>query len=347
MKYIDLRSDTVTAPTEEMRTAMAAAVVGDDVYEDDPTVKELEALAARITGKGAALFTPSGTMANQLAIMAMTKRGDEIILGKNSHIIAHEVGGAPLLSGVGYRIVDNADHTISGADVDANVRVPDVHHPDTAMVCIENALANGTVVSLEKMKDVYDAAKRHNLPVYMDGARLFNAAEFLGVPAAEVAQYCDALMFCISKGLCAPVGSMLCGDEAFINRCRRYRKLLGGGMRQIGILAAAGLIALEKMAGRVGEDHENAKYLGSLLAEVPGIVIDLDKIHINLVFFKINKPSFDNEAFVDHMLAKGIKINGAESIVNGMEYRFVTHNGVSRDDIVFAAKEAANFLGKL
>ena len=340
MNYIDLRSDTVTMPTDEMRGAMAQAVVGDDVYDDDPTIHRLEQMAAEMTGKEAALFCPSGTMANQLAVMVYTKRGDEIILGKNSHIIAHEVGAAAVLSGVGYRIVDNADDTITGADVEANVRVPDIHHPDTAMVCVENALANGTVVGIDKMKEVYDAAKKHGLPVYMDGARLFNAAEYLGVEAKEVADYCDALMFCISKGLCAPVGSLLCGDAGFIGKAKRYRKLLGGGMRQAGILAAAGIISLEKMTKRLGVDHDNARYLAEQLVKIPEISLDLDKVHINLVFFSINKPGLDDDAFVKGMLERGVKINGVE----GGLYRFVTHNGIGREDLdaaVSALREVA------
>ena len=332
MKFIDLRSDTVTKPTQAMRDAMAAAVVGDDVYEDDPTVKQLEALAAEMTGKEAALFCPSGTMANQLALMVYTKRGDEVILGKNSHIVVHEVGGAAVLSGVSYCIVDNPDDTISGADVAARVRMPDVHHPDTGLVCIENALANGTVVGLEAMRDVYDAAKKHNLPVYMDGARVFNAAVHLGCTAADIAQYCDALMFCISKGLCAPVGSLLCGPTDFIAKARRYRKLLGGGMRQAGVLAAAGLPALEEMTKRLHIDHENARYLGQELAKIPAISIDQSRIHINLVFFTVDTPGFDHDGFVADMLARGVKINWPD----GGLYRFVPHNDVTREDLDYA-----------
>ena len=341
MKFIDLRSDTVTKPTQTMRDAMAKAIVGDDVYEDDPTVKELEAMAARMTGKEAALFCPSGTMANQLALMVFTKRGDEVILGKNSHIVVHEVGGAAVLSGVSYNVVDNPDDTISGADVTARVRVPDVHHPDTGLLCLENALANGTVVSLDKMRDAYDAAKKHNLPVYMDGARIFNAAVHLGCNAADIAQYCDALMFCISKGLCAPVGSLLCGTSDFIAKAKRYRKLLGGGMRQSGILAAAGLIALEDMTKRLHIDHENAQYLGRELADIPAISIDQSRIHINLVFFSIDIPGFNHDSFVENMLARGIKINGIEA---GM-YRFVPHNDVSREDLDYVLTVVKEILG--
>jgi len=329
MRFIDLRSDTVTSLTNEMRQAMAAAIVGDDVYEDDPTVIRLEEMSAEITGKEAALFTPSGTMANQLAIMACTKRGDEVILGHNCHIVAHEVGGMAVLSGTSYRIVNNPDDVIYGSDIHRLVRGKDIHYPDTGLVCVENALSNGTVVSVEKMKDVYDVAKAYGLPVHMDGARLFNAAIYLGVQPREVARYCDSLMFCLSKGLCSPVGSMLVGERAFIQRARRYRKLLGGGMRQVGVLAACGIISLEKMTHRLHVDHENAMYMARALAEIPFITVDLDAVHINIVFFKIADSQFNHDAFAGYLLEKGIKINTADDGV----YRFVTHNDVSRDDV--------------
>jgi len=331
MKFIDLRSDTVTQPTDEMRKAMATAIVGDDVYEDDPTVMKLEEMSAEITGFEAALFTPSGTMANQLAIMAHTKRGDEVILGQNSHIVAHEVGGAAILSNVSYRIVNNPDDTISGQDIHAMVRADDIHYPDTGLVCVENALSNGTVVSLEKMKDAYAAAKAYNLPIHLDGARLFNAATYLNVDAAKMTMYCDSVMFCLSKGLCSPVGSMLCGSRAFISKARKYRKLLGGGMRQIGILAACGIISLEKMTKRLHIDHENARYMAKALAEIPFIDVDMDTVHINMVFFRVTTAEFDHDAFAQYLLERGIKINGADAGV----YRFVTHNDISRDDIDF------------
>ena len=329
MRIIDLRSDTVTEPTDEMRQAMAGAVVGDDVYEDDPTVKTLELLSAEITGFEAALFVPSGTMANQLAIMAHTKRGDEIIVGANSHVVAHEVGGAAVLAGVSYRIVDNPDHMITGQDIEKNFRADDIHYPDTGLVCMENALSNGTVVPLAIMEEAHNVAKCHGLPVHLDGARLFNAAVHLGVEPSVVTQHCDSVMFALSKGLCAPVGSMLCGSAAFIKRARKYRKLLGGGMRQVGILAAAGIIGLEAMVKRLHEDHENALCLAKRLGSLPGIELDLSKVHINMVFFAINNPDFDHGAFAAYLHQKGIKINPGE---NGV-YRFVTHNGVGRGDL--------------
>ena len=345
MNFIDLRSDTVTKPTEEMRKAMATAIVGDDVYEDDPTVIELEKLSADMTGFEAALFTPSGTMANQLAIMAHTKRGDEIILAHNSHIVAHEVGGAAILSNVSYRIVNNPDDTISGQDIHNLVRESDIHYPDTGLVCVENALSNGTVVPVCKMEDAYTAAKEYGVPVHMDGARLFNAAVHLGVDARDITKYCDSVMFCLSKGLCSPVGSMLCGDRGFVNKARKYRKLLGGGMRQVGILAACGLISLEKMTKRLHEDHENALYLAEQLAKMPFIALDMDAVHVNIVFFNISEPGFNHDGFARNLFENGIKINSAE---NGV-YRFVTHNDVSRNDIdvvIKMVKNSANFCYK-
>jgi len=329
MKFIDLRSDTVTQPTEEMRQAMATAIVGDDVYEDDPTTARLEALSAEMTGYEAALFTPSGTMANQLAIMAHTKRGDEIILGANSHIVAHEVGGAAIISNVSYRIVSNPDDTITGKDIDAAVRDADIHYPDTGLVCLENALSNGTVVPLAKMEEAHTAAKHHGLPVHLDGARLFNAAVYLGVDPREITKYCDSTMFALSKGLCSPIGSMLCGNAAFIKKARKYRKLLGGGMRQVGVLAASGLISLEKMTKRLQTDHDNARYLAENLSHTPHITVDIDAVHINMVFFCITKHDFDHGAFTAGLLEKGIKTNP----VDASAYRFVTHNDISRDDI--------------
>jgi len=312
-----------------MRQAMATAIVGDDVYEDDLTTVRLEEFSAQITGKEAALFTPSGTMANQLAIMAHTKRGDEVILGQNSHIVAHEVGGAAILSNVSYRIVNNPDDMINGQDIHDMVRHQDIHYPDTGLVCVENALSNGTVVSLEKMKEAYTAAKEYNLPVHMDGARLFNAAVHLGVEPKEIAAYSDSLMFCLSKGLCSPIGSMLCGDKPFINRARKYRKLLGGGMRQVGVLAACGIISLEKMAKRLQDDHGNAMYMAKALTQIPSITLDIGMVHINIVFFKIVNTHFNHNAFAGYLLEKGIKINAAD---NGI-YRFVTHNDITRQNI--------------
>ncbi|MCL2576204.1 MAG: low-specificity L-threonine aldolase [Defluviitaleaceae bacterium] len=329
MRYIDLRSDTVTLPTDEMRTAMAQAAVGDDVYGDDPTVIELEQIAAQICGKEAAMFTPSGTMANQLAIMTHTKRGDEIIVAKKAHIVAYEVGAPAVLSGVSYALVDNIDEIIRPQDIDELTRSNDVHFPSTGLLCLENALGSGKVVPLDDMKAAYNTAKRHNLPVHLDGARVFNAATYLGVDVKEITQYCDTIMFCISKGLAAPVGSLLLGSHEFIAKARRNRKMLGGGMRGAGILAAAGIISLNTMTKRLHIDHENAGYMTEELNKINGINVDMAKRDINLVFFTISKDGFNHNDFPKYMEQNGIKING----ISKGSYRFATHNNISRSDI--------------
>lgn len=329
LKYIDLRSDTVTMPTEEMRKAMAEAVVGDDVYGDDPTINKLENLAAEMVGKEAAMFVPSGTMGNQLGVMTHTLRGDEVILGENSHIAVHEVGATAVLSGVQLRTIKNPDDILYPDAVKNAIRTDDIHEPRTGLICMENALANGTVVPLDIMKEVYNIAKEHHIPVHLDGARLFNAATYLKVKASDITQYTDSVMFCLSKGMCAPVGSMLAGSKIFIDKARKNRKLLGGGMRQAGILAAAGIIALEKMTKRLEEDHENAKYLAKRLLEIPGIELDMDKVQIDMVFFKLDSSHVNPDIIVKKLFEKGIKISGPEA---GL-YRFVTNNDVDKKDI--------------
>lgn len=329
MRYIDLRSDTVTQPTDEMREAMAKAIVGDDVYGDDPTICLLEKKAAEYAGKEAAIFVPSGTMGNQLAIMTHTKRGNEIIAEENCHIVQHEVGAAAVLSGVSIRTVKGDRGIMDPQDVLKAIRGDDIHYPETGLICMENALSNGTVVPLSRMKEIYDIAKQHNLPVHLDGARLFNAAEYLGVDAKQITQYTDSVMFCLSKGLCAPVGSMLAGSKEFVDRARKNRKLLGGGMRQAGILAAAGLIALEKMTKRLNVDHENARYLAKRLMEIPGIKLNYEDVHINMVFFDMEDTGVSSEKLVTGLFEKGIKINGSE----GGLMRFVTNNDVTKEDI--------------
>lgn len=340
MRYIDFRSDTVTMPTEEMRRAMSEAIVGDDVYGDDPTVIELEALAADLMGKEAAMFVPSGTMGNQLAVMTHTRRGDEIIVEESCHIVEHEVGAVAVIAGVNLRTVKGINSVMQPQDVEAAIREEDLHHPETTLICMENALSNGRVVPLEDMKKIYDIAKKHNLPVHLDGARIFNAAAHLNVEAKEIAKYTDTVMFCLSKGLCAPIGSILAGSKAFIAKAKKNRKLLGGGMRQAGILAAAGLIALKDMTKRLHIDHENAVYLAGKLAALPGVKVDMDSIHINMVFFTIDNLKMSDAEFTDKLLQKGIKANGAYRGV----LRFVTNNDVSREDIDYTISSIKELL---
>ncbi len=332
-RIIDIRSDTVTQPTPEMRRAMAEAPVGDDVYGDDPTVNRLEQLAAELSGKEAALFVPSGTMGNQLAIMTHTRRGDAVICGRNAHVLVHEVGASAVLSGVTLDPVDSPDDIIHPHLLEKAIREDDLHCPPTTLLCVENALATGRVVPLEEMEAIYTAAKAHGLMVHMDGARLFNAAVALGVPAAQVAKYTDSVMFCLSKGLCAPVGSMLAGSREFIARARKNRKILGGAMRQCGILAAAGILALTEMPEQLETDHQNAAWLRQRIAKIPDVQVKADGIQINMVFFTVQRPDQVIRALPEKLLERGIKING----VSAGEFRFVTNHDVTREDLTYVA----------
>jgi threonine aldolase len=329
-KFIDLRSDTVTMPTNEMREAMKTAEVGDDVYQDDPTIIRLQEMSAEMLGKEAALFLPSGVMGNQVSIMSHTQPGNEMIAGVNSHIIHYEGGAPAKLSGVGYALVDNPNSFIYPDDVRRLMRPSgNVHFPKTSLLCLENALCNGNVVPLADMQAVSKTAWDLGLKIHLDGARIFNAAVALGIDAAQLAACADSVMFCISKGLCAPVGSLVCGTKDFISLARINRKILGGGMRQAGVLAACGIISLEKMTKRLHEDHENARFLGDLLAELPGVTVDKSKIKINMVFWKCANPAFCSDDFAAFMLKRNIKISGI--IVD--EYRFVTSNDISRSNV--------------
>lgn len=328
MKSIDLRSDTVTHPTEDMRKAMAIAEVGDDVYQDDPTVIELETYAAQLVGKEAALFVPSGTMGNQLCLMTHTKRGDEIVTGANNHIVVHEVGSVAVLSQANLRTITHPDDFILPNDFLKAIRSNDIHEPQTTVLSMENALSNGKVMPLDLMRQNYAIAKEHNIKVHLDGARLFNASTYLNCDPKELTQYCDSVMFCLSKGLCAPIGSMIAGSREFIERARKNRKLLGGGMRQAGILAAAGLIALKDMTKRLNIDHDNARYLGQELQKTGLFKIQLENIHINMVFFEVIDPNFDYSAFEAYLAEHHVKINA-----NYNGYRFVTHYWITREDI--------------
>ncbi|MFA9422995.1 MAG: low-specificity L-threonine aldolase, partial [Sedimentibacter sp.] len=281
MKFIDLRSDTVTMPTDEMRQAMAMADVGDDVYGDDPTVNKLEKIAAQMVGKEAALFVPSGTFGNQLALLTHTRRGQEVIIGKNNHIVVHEVGASAVIAGVQLRTLETINGAMNLKDVEDSIRSNDIHEPETGLICVENAHGCGAVIPLETMKKIKQIAENNSIPVHMDGARVFNAAVSLGVDAKEIVACCDSVMFCLSKGLAAPVGSMLAGNKSYIDKARKNRKLMGGGMRQIGILAAAGIIALEKMTLRLEEDHKNAKYMAEELSKLPGVNVNTKRLDIN------------------------------------------------------------------
>jgi len=327
LKWIDLRSDTVTLPGEEMRAAMANAEVGDDVYGDDPTVNRLEEIAAEVLGKESAVFVPSGTFGNQLSILTHTLRGDEVIIPASNHIIVHEAGASAVIAGVQMRTLDCDDGMPSVDRILKAIRGEDLHYPRTGLICLENAHSSGRVLPMEYMKEVYSLARERAVPVHLDGARIFNAAVSLGIDAGEIASKADSVMFCLSKGLGAPIGSMLVGTKDFISRARKGRKIMGGAMRQAGIIAAAGIMAIEKMIDRLGEDHENARYLAKKLEEIKGIEIMRDRLDINMVFFKLGQGR--PEAIVGELYRERIKINPPE----GDEWRLVTNLDVSRSDL--------------
>ncbi|ABW19871.1 low-specificity L-threonine aldolase [Alkaliphilus oremlandii] len=331
MKYIDLRSDTVTMPTDKMRAEMFKAVVGDDVYGDDPTVLELEEYAAKLVGKEAALFVPSGTFGNQLALLTHCKRGDEVILGDDCHIVAHEVGAASVIAGVQLRTLQSDRGILNPEEIQSKIREEDLHYPETGLICVENAHSNGRVIPLENMRAIYKIGQQNKIPVHLDGARVFNAATYLNVDVKEVTENCDSVMFCLSKGLCAPVGSILAGTKQFIDKARKGRKLMGGGLRQAGILGAAGLVALKEMTQRLDKDHKNAILLGEKLSTIPGIEVNFEDIHINMVYFNIRVPHKNVENLEEILYSKGIKINPPE---NGL-LRFVTHYWITEEDISY------------
>lgn len=330
MRYIDLRSDTVTQPTQAMRDAMAAAVVGDDVFDDDPTIHELEAYAAERLGKEAAVFITSGMQGNACALMAHTRRGDCVIIDPHSHIAEHEAGSYGQLSGVSLRFPQSINGTMDPDSVrDCLTDDSDVQVAPATLVVVENAHSTGAVVSLDNMRAIYETAHEKGVAVHLDGARLFNAAAVLGVSdVREMTQYCDTVMCCLSKGLCAPVGSILAGPKDLIWRARRARRILGGGLRQGGFLAAAGLIALRDMTDRLKEDHENAAYLGALLDEIDGVQVFRDRLDIDMVFFTTDWSSDKAARYPTWMLEHGVKVTGCA----GGEYRMVCHHDISRAD---------------
>jgi threonine aldolase len=347
LREVDLRSDTVTLPTEEMLQAIRTAKLGDDVYGEDPTVNRLEELAAKKMGKEAALLTTSGTQANLVSVLSQTKRGDEVILEAEAHTYYYEVGAFSVLGGLIPRLVKGHLGVMSPEDIEAALRPPNIHFPPTSLICIENShnRAGGTVWTPSQTKAVFDLAKRHGLNVHMDGARIFNAAVAQGIDVRELTRYVDTLMFCLSKGLSAPVGSLVVGDHEFIDRARRYRKMLGGGMRQAGVIAAPGIIAIEKMVDRLKEDHANAKMLAEGLAKIEGISLDLSHVQTNIVFYDVTGLGIDAEKWVAKMKEFGVKAGAVDS----GRVRMVTHRGIEKEDIEYtlsAAEKAARQVGK-
>jgi len=329
MNFIDLRSDTVTEPTENMRKSMYTATVGDDVYDDDETTKSLEAYAAKLVGMEAALFVPSGTFGNQLSLLTHCDHGDEVILGDDCHIVTDEVGASSIIAGVQLRTISTLNGEINPLDIESRIRVgEDIHYPKTALICLENAHSNGRVISLNNMNQIREISKKHNVPVHLDGARLFNAAAYLDADVTEITKNVDSVTFCLSKGLCAPMGSILAGNKEFISKAKKYRKLMGGGLRQCGVVTAPGLVALKEMIPNLKTDHEKALLLSKELSTIPEISVLEDNIHINMVFFRLDE-SVSSNGLVDYLLSKGIKINGEE---NGL-IRFVTHYWITEDNI--------------
>ena len=339
---IDLRSDTVTLPSPKMREAMARAEVGDDVYGEDPTINHLQDLAAELTGKEAALFVPSGTMGNLIAILTHAGRGQAVIVGDQSHIYHYEAGGASVLGGSPICVLPNTkDGMLDLELVKANIAdESDAHVAPTALICIENThnRCGGAVLSREQVEAMSELAHTQSLHIHMDGARVFNAAAALHIPVSTLIQSVDSLMFCLSKGLSAPVGSMLVGNKEFIRRAHRARKLLGGGMRQAGVLAAAGIIALEEMVDRLPEDHENAKLLAQGLADFPQIEIDPERVVTNILYFTLRDEqqkeltASQTVLFAARAREQGVLIGH----VGGGSIRAVTHYGIERQHITTA-----------
>ncbi len=333
--YIDLRSDTVTQPTPEMREAMYRAEVGDDVFSDDPTVNKLEELAAAKLGKAAAVFVASGTMGNLVSLLTHCGRGEEVIVGSDAHIFRYEAGGSSALGGIAqFQIPNNPDGTLPLDRVEAAIRGSDQHEARTRLIALENThnRCGGTVLPIDYLRQVRELADRHSLSVHLDGARVFNAAVALGVDVKVIAQYADSVTFCLSKGLSAPVGSVICGDADFIARARRNRKMVGGGLRQAGVLAAAGIVALEKMIDRLADDHANARRLAEGLADTPGFVVDLDRVQTNIVFFELDASvQVSSDVVTQRMLAQGVKLISPG--VHFRRFRAVTHAWVTRDEI--------------
>jgi threonine aldolase len=336
-QMIDLRSDTVTQPTPAMRHAMAAAEVGDDVFGDDPTVNRLEEIAAEKLGKEAGLFVASGTMANLVSQLAHCERGDEIILGDRSHTFFFEQGGTAAVGGIHPRTVPNrSDGTLPLAEIEAAIRPDNIHFPRTRLIILENThnLCNGSPLQVGYLHSVRKLADAHHLKIHIDGARLFNAAAALGTEAKDLAAPADSVSICLSKGLAAPVGSVVCGTRTFIDRGRRARKVLGGGMRQAGVIAAAAIVALTEMTQRLNEDHTNARSLAEGLERIDGISLDPEQVRTNIVFFRITRNGLTAQKLVEKLFEKGVRLLAAGP---GL-CRAVTHYQISAEDIEAALK---------
>ena len=342
MEIIDLRSDTVTKPTSAMREAMAAAELGDDVYGEDPSVNRLQDIAAEITGKDAALFVPSGTMGNLAAVLAYCQRGEEVILGHLAHTFLYEAGGIAALGGVQpYTVPNQSDGTLDLDDIRAAIRSDDAHFPVTRLIALESThnRCGGVALSLEYMLSVKKLAEERGLLVHLDGARMFNAAVSLGCSAADIAAQVDSVTFCLSKGLSAPVGSLLCGSQEFIHKAHRIRKQVGGGMRQAGVLAAAGIVALEQMVKRLADDHARAESLAALLDQLDGLHVYAQ--NTNMVYIELAADvSMDEPSLLKALEEGGIKLGW----VGPRRFRLVTHNDIDNANIEKAAAVFSDIL---
>lgn len=327
---IDLRSDTVTKPTEEMRKAAYLAEVGDDVYGEDPTINKLEEAAAELLGKEAALFVTSGTQGNQIAVLTHCRPGNEIILENESHIFYYESGAVAALAGVQTKTIKGERGAMSPSQIEKAIREEDQHFPETGLICLENThnRAGGAILPVENMKEIFKIGKSNNIPIHIDGARLFNAVAASQKPAHEYTQYCDTVQICLSKGLGAPVGSILAGSKEFIQVARKWRKRLGGGLRQAGIIAAPGLVALNTMRDRLVEDHDNAKILAEGLSNIAGIEL-VNQVDTNIVVIDVSGLQMNSTEFVEKLKEKDILCGtfGPDLV------RFVTHFNVSTGDI--------------
>lgn len=332
MKTIDLRSDTVTLPTPAMRDAMAQAELGDDVFGEDPTTIQLEQKVAALLGKEAGLLVPSGTMANLIGVLTHCGRGDEVILGNRSHTFLYEAGGISALGSVHPHALPNSeDGTLDLQDIESAIRQDNVHFPRTRLICLENTQnqCGGRVLQPEYMSQVRQVAETHQLKIHLDGARLFNAAVALGLTVKALAAEADSVSVCLSKGLAAPVGSVLCGSQPFIHEARRTRKLLGGGMRQCGIIAGCGIVALDQMVNRLAEDHALAQELARGIAQIPGLSIQPDHVETNIVFFEVARENITAAQIASELGKKGVQLLA----LGPHRLRAVTHFGIEAQDI--------------
>lgn len=345
MKIIDLRSDTVTLPTDEMREAMRTAVLGDDVFGEDPTTNKFEKMSAELMGKEAALLVASGTMGNLVCALTHCARGEEVILGDKSHMFLNEAGSMSAMGGIHPHTIPNQpDGTMRLDDIKAAIRGDNDHWPRTRLICLENThnRCYGSVLTPEYIDSVALLARQHSLSVHLDGARIFNAVVALGVDVKEFTRNVDSISFCLSKGLSAPVGSVVCGTRKFIAEARRSRKVLGGGMRQTGIIAAPGIMALEKMVDRLKEDHTNARRLAEGIAGIPGLSIDIEKVKTNIIYFDLTSERLTPDELIAKLEKKGIKF-----LATGpSRFRMVTHYGIRSEHIDTTIATLGEVMGK-